>query len=112
MKIALIVVLAVALAASVAAGLLGLWPDLRSSGDSTADRREKVRIADGWTRRIHKFGDEDNLYVSRVQLGYLPHRALVSLKYFSTGRTICLVTAEDFGDRVDNGDFERAPCDY
>jgi hypothetical protein len=38
------VVLAIALAASIALGLLGLWPDLR--GESTSDRRERVQIAE------------------------------------------------------------------
>jgi hypothetical protein len=99
--------LMLALAASVAAGLLGLWPDV-SSGESTADRHEKVRIAGA----VDNFMDDDNWYVSRVRLNYLPHRALVELKAYSTGRSECTVAAQNFGDRFDREDWYRAPCDF
>jgi hypothetical protein len=95
-----------ALAASVAAGLLDLWPDLRGN-DSTADRREKVRIAGA----VNDFLNS-GWYVSRVRLNYLPHRALVQDKAYSTGRSECLVVAQNFGDRLDDGDWVKAPCDF
>jgi hypothetical protein len=102
----LVAVLTLALAASVAAGLLGLWPDLRGN-DSTADRREEVRIAGAVNGFINS-----GWYVSRVRLDYLPHRALVENKAYSTGRSACSVVAQNFGDRLDRGDLVRAPCDF
>jgi hypothetical protein len=67
------VVLAIALAASIALGLLGLWPDLR--GESTSDRRERVQIAEAFDRDIINSG----FHVSRVKLNYLPGKALVEV---------------------------------
>jgi hypothetical protein len=100
-------VLTLALAASVATGLLGLWPDLHGSGESTADRHEKVRIASAANDYI-KTGWE----ISRVRLNYLPHRALILAEYSSGGRPECAVVAQNFGDRLDHGDVAKAPCDF
>jgi hypothetical protein len=107
MKKTWVLALILALAASVAAGLLGLWPDLRSSGESTADRREKVRIANAVSRHLN-----EGWYVSGVRLNYLPHRALVEDKAYSTGRSECSVVAQDFGDRLDDRDWGLAPCAF
>jgi hypothetical protein len=105
-RIVLIVVLVLVLAASVVAGLLDLWPNLHRS-DTTADRHEKVRIASIATREL----GNSNWYVYSVRLNYLPHRALVQWKAYSTGRSDCMVVSQDFGDRFDGEDFDRAPCD-
>jgi hypothetical protein len=102
-------ILVLALAASVTIGLLGLWPDLHGS-DSTTDRHEQVRIASAADTFLNK--DASNWYVSRVRLNYLPHRALVEDKAYSTGRGVCYVVAQNFGNRFDDGDWDRAPCDF
>ena len=106
MKTAAIIVLAVALAASAAVGLLGLWPNLRSSNTekaARAERQEKVRIADavgaymtGWQ-------------VSHVTLDYLPHYDLVRIK--SDQFDECVRVPKDFGDRIEARDIiGPVPC--
>jgi hypothetical protein len=104
----LVIAALIAVAASVAAGVLGLWPDVVHGGDSTADRHEKVRLAGA----INHYIKDDNWYVSRVRLNYLPHRALIQLKAYSTGRSDCAVAAQNFGDRFDREDWVGAPCDF
>lgn len=69
-KLALIVLLSLALAASVAAGLAGLWPNLRDRSN-VGDRRERVRIAEAFDRDILNSG----FHVSRVKLDYIPGMA-------------------------------------
>jgi hypothetical protein len=88
--------------ASVAAGVLGLWPDLRSTNDATAERSEKVRVAtavggymSGWE-------------VTHVRLNYLPHRALVRIK--TSAFDECVLAAQDYGDHFDGGDLDIVPC--
>jgi hypothetical protein len=102
------VVLAVALAASVALGLLGLWPDLQ--GDSVSDRRERVQIAEAFDRDILNSG----FHVSRVKLDYLPGKALVEVvKDGHTNNTgECAVITENFGHHIEGIDYDRAPCDF
>jgi hypothetical protein len=51
----LIVLLSLALVASVAAGLAGLWPNLRDRSN-TSDRRERVQIASAFDRDILNSG--------------------------------------------------------
>ncbi|SRR6266511_908043 len=109
MKIALIVLLTVALAASIAAGLVGLWPDLRDRSN-VDERRERVRIASAVDRDIVQ-GD---YHVSRVLLDYLPGKALVEVT--ESGHTgnvgECAVVAEHFGDVIDHNDYEPTACDF
>jgi hypothetical protein len=99
--------LAVALAVSIALGLLGLWPDLR--GESTSDRREKVQIASALDAYISRVGSSN--HVIRVRLGYLPGRAMVETQD-SGGRRRCVVVVERFGDRIERKDYQHAPCDF
>jgi hypothetical protein len=100
-----IAVLALALAASIALGLLGLWPDLR--GNSLGDRRAKARISSAVDRAL---GQDDN--VTRVRLDYLPGRAMVEVQAFNTGRRFCFLVIERFGDRVNREDARRIACDF
>lgn len=74
MKIALIVLLSLALVASVAAGLDGLWPNLRDSSN-VSDRRERVEIAEAFDKDVINSG----YHVSRVKLDYIPGKALVEV---------------------------------
>ena len=95
--------LVAALVASIAVGLLGFWPDLR--GESTSDRREKVRIATAFT-------DVNSAFLpSRIQLGYLPHWALVEAHVLGHGQSICYLVAKDFGYRIDDADIKFTSCD-
>jgi hypothetical protein len=41
--------------------------------------------------------------VSRVRLGYLPHRVLVEIKAYSSGFEECILVGQDFGDRMMRG---------
>lgn len=100
-----LVLLSLALVASIAAGLLGLWPDLR--GDSTSNRREEVRIAAAVNRA---FGQRAN--VTRVRLDYLPGRALVEVQASDSGDRFCYVISQEFGDRVTQQETTRAACDF
>jgi hypothetical protein len=100
-----VVLLSIALAASVAVGLLGLWPNAR--GDSIGDRRETVRISAAVNRA---FGQNAN--VTRIRLNYLPGRALVEVKGSNNGGRYCFLVVERFGDRVDRKDATRIACDF
>jgi hypothetical protein len=104
MRIA-VVLLAVPLAASIAAGLLGLWPDLRS--DSTGNRRDEVRISAAVNRAFGKRAD-----VTRVRVDYLPGRALVEVRSSDNGSLFCYLVVERFGQRVDRRDATRVACDF
>jgi hypothetical protein len=68
-------------------GLLGVWPE----------RQEKVRIADAVIEYMTGWD------VSRVRLGYLPHRVLVEIKAYSSGFEECILVGQDFGDRMMRG---------
>jgi hypothetical protein len=102
------VALAIALAASVALGLLGGWPNLRG-GESTADRREKVRIASALDAYVDRRGSVN--HVTRVELGYLPGRATVETQNRG-GHRECVVVVERFGDRIERKDYQLARCDF
>jgi hypothetical protein len=111
MRNGLIVLLAIALAASVAAGLAGLWPNLRGRS-SLRDRRERARIAHAVDKLV---GAGDSKYhVSRVRLDYLPGRALVLLTEWGHTEAVggCALVAENFGDRVDPIDVQETACDF
>lgn len=101
-----LVLLTAALAASIAAGLLGLWPDLRNS--STSDRRARARIA----AAVDDFLGSGDLNVTQVRLDYLPHRALIEVQEVSSGHYNCALVAEDFGAVVGKDDLSNAPCDF
>jgi type II secretory pathway component PulK len=98
----LTVLLAVALAASVAAGLLGLWPDLRERGNPQANRREEARIVSALrsSRAV-----SPQAVVTRVRVDYLPGRDLVQ---FEGGE--CVLVAKDFGSSVDHNDLQVTVC--
>jgi hypothetical protein len=102
------VVLAIALAASVALGLLGLWPDLR--GGSVSDRRERVQIAAGVDRDILN----DNWHVSRIKLDNLPGKALVEAVPTGHSNNVgeCAVVTENFGRHVEKREIRKAACDF
>jgi hypothetical protein len=102
-----VAVLITALAASVALGLLGLWPDLR--GNSVGDRRERARISSAFDAFLTESGSGTT--VTRIRLHYLPSHALVELE--STGnRHVCVLIAEDFGDVVGANDYKLTACDF
>jgi hypothetical protein len=100
--------LAAALAASIALGLLGLWPNLRG-GESTSDRREKVAIASAMDDFLDRRHVEAR--VVRIQLGYLPGHAMVQVQD-PGGHHECVVVAERFGHRIEPDDYDHAPCDF
>jgi hypothetical protein len=50
--------------------------------------------------------------VTRVRLDYLPHRAMLELQRYSTGRRACAVVSEDFGDVLDGQDVDYTACDF
>jgi hypothetical protein len=102
------VVFAAALVASIALGLLGLWPNLRG-GESTSDKREKILIASALDAYIIRGGGTD--HVVRVKLGYLPGRAMVETQD-SGGHHRCVVVAEQYGNRIERKDYQHAPCDF
>jgi hypothetical protein len=105
-RIALIV-LSVALVASVVAGLAGLWPSLR--GSNVSDRRQRVRIAEAFDEILNT-----GFHVSRVKLDYVPGKALVEVvKDGHTNNTgECAVITENFGHHIEGIDYDRAGCDF
>jgi hypothetical protein len=109
MKTALIVGLILALAASIATGLAGLWPNLRDRS-SVNDRRERVRIAAAVDRDIV----EGNAHVSRVLLDCIRGKALVQVTPDGHTSNVgeCAVVAENFGDHIDPVDYDQAACDF
>ena len=108
MRIALIV-LSVALVASVAAGLTGLWPNLRDRS-SVNDRRERVRIAEAFDSDILNSG----FHVSRVKLDYLPGKALIEVTQDGHTNNVgeCAVVNENFGHHIEHSDYDHAACDF
>jgi hypothetical protein len=107
-KIALIV-LSIALVASIAAGFAGLWPNLRDRS-SVNDRRERVRIAEALDRDRISHG----YHVSRVKLDYIPGKALVEVTEIGHTDDVgeCAVVNENFGDHMDSIDIHKAACDF
>jgi hypothetical protein len=106
---ALIVCLSLALVASVAAGLAGLWPNLRHRSNVN-DRRERVRIAEAVDRDVVI----NNYHVSRVKLDYIPGKALVEVTQAGHTNNVgeCAVVTENFGDHIEKSDYEKAACDF
>jgi hypothetical protein len=107
-RIALIV-LSLALVASVAAGLAGLWPNLRDRSN-VSDRRERVRIAEAFDGDILNSG----FHVSRVKLDYLPGKALVEVTADGHTNNVgeCAVVTENFGEHIERRDYDHAACDF
>jgi hypothetical protein len=103
MKTGLILVLVLALAGAIAAGLLDLWPDLRSKSDPTAERSEKVRVL----RAVQ--GYMTGWEITGVRLDFLPHQALVHMR--TSAFDECVLAAQDYGDHFDAGDLgDIVPC--
>jgi hypothetical protein len=102
--------LSAALAASIALGLFGLWPDLRG-GQSVGDRRETIRLSSAFDDLLARKGGSD-WHVTRVRLDYVPRRAMLELQRYSTGRRACAVVSEDFGDVLDGQDVDYTACDF
>jgi hypothetical protein len=101
--------LTLALAASIATGLAGLWPNLRDRSGAN-DRRERVRIASALDRDVVI----NNWHVTRVRLDYLPGKALVEIVPPEHTNNVgeCLIVAQKFGDRIDDGDWDTTACDF
>jgi hypothetical protein len=104
-----IVLLSLALVASVAAGLAGFWPNLRDRSN-VSDRRERLRIANAFDRDILTGG----YHVSRVKLDYVPGKALIEVTEVGHTNNVgeCVVITENFGDHVEPADYERSACDF
>jgi hypothetical protein len=110
-KVAVIVLLALALAASVAAGLTGLWPNLRDRG-SMGERRERTRIASAFDEYLHGRGKDS--HVIRVRLDYVTGQALVQATEYGHTANVgyCVLVAEHYGAVLDRGDWKEIACDF
>ena len=107
-----IVLLAVALAASIAAGLTGLWPNLRDRG-STRERHERTLIASAFNEFLDDEG-RDQQHVIRVRLDYLPGQALVQATEYGHTANVgyCVLVRQNYGAVMDRGDYKEIACDF
>jgi hypothetical protein len=101
-----VAVLAATFAGSIALAFLSAWPSPR--GGEWASVHREARIASAF----QDFYSSLTVIVTRVRLGYLPHRAMVDADDVGNQEEFCAVVAEDFGDHLDSDDFEVVSCDF